>query len=359
MKYITNITIVALLFLNIGCTKTTEKTVPDNRPTIKATIATVSPNKQEAFISNSGKVSAIKSATISTRIMGYITNIPVKVGDKVTKGQLLLRINSADLSAKNTQVTATITEATVAMNNAEKDYHRFKALHKNNSASQKEMDDITAHYEMAKARVAAAKGMLSEVNAQLSYTNIKAPFSGIVTNSFVKQGDMANPGMPLIQLEQPNNYEILTMVSEENITQLSKKMKVKVLIKSTNTTLEGKVSELSSSSKNTGGQYLVKIALNNDQKNILPGMYAIVYFPINSLNTSNSPILIPTSALIKRGELIGVYTVNDKKIALLRWLRVGKTYGDKTEILAGLSPGESYVTSNETTLTNGVKLQIN
>jgi len=359
MKYIINSTLAALLFLSIGCTKTTEKTTTDNSPSIKATIATVAPNKQATFVSSSGKVTAIKSASISTRIMGFITNVPVKVGDKVSKGQVILRINSTDLNAKNTQVTATITEATVAMNNAEKDYNRFKALYKNNSASQKEMDDITANYEMAKARVAAAKGMLSEVNAQLSYTNIKAPFSGLVTNSFVKQGDMANPGIPLIQLEQPNNYEILTMVSEENITQLSKKMKVNVLIKSNNTTLEGTVSELSSSSKNTGGQYVVKIRLDTPHKNILAGMYATVYFPVNSVHTSNSPILIPSSALIKKGELIGVYTVNDNNIALLRWLRIGKTYGDSTEILAGLSQGESYVTSSETTLTNGVKLQIN
>jgi len=359
MKYILNTTIVALLFLNIGCTTKKSKSNTDNRPIVQATIATVQATDQINFISSAGKVSAIKSATLSTRIMGFVHQTPVKTGDKVRKGQVILNINSADLSAKNAQVAAAITEASVAMKNAEKDYHRFKVLFKNNSASQKEIDDITANYTMAKARVTAAKAMKSEVNAQLSYTNIKAPFSGIVTNTFVKQGDMASPGMPLIQIEQPNNYEVLTMVSEEYITQLSKKMPVDVLIKSTNIQLQGSISEISHSSKNTGGQYLVKVTLNNDYKNILPGMFATIQFPINKVKKGQNSITIPTSSLIRRGELVGVYTVNKQNIALLRWLRIGKTFGENTAILAGLSIGESYVLTASSTVTNGVKLQIN
>ena len=91
--------------------------------------------------------------------MGYVNKVHVNVGDKVRKGQLLVSINNNDLQAKRAQVNAGITEATAAFNNAQKDYNRFKNLFANNSASQKEMDDMTANFEMAKARLEAANQM--------------------------------------------------------------------------------------------------------------------------------------------------------------------------------------------------------
>ena len=99
--------------------------------------------------------------------------------------------NTLRISAKKAQVDASITEATAAFKNAEKDYNRFTALFKENSASQKEMDDISANYEMSKARLEAANQMKNQVNAQLSYSNIRAPFKGVITGKFINKGDMA------------------------------------------------------------------------------------------------------------------------------------------------------------------------
>ena len=180
---------------------------------------------------------------------GIVNNIYVNVGNKVSKGQLLLSINSADISAQKAQVSASITEAEAAFNNAEKDYNRFKALFESNSASQKEMDDMTAHFEMAKARLEAANQMKNQVNAQLSYSNITAPFSGIITGKFVNKGDMANPGMPLLSIENPDLFQVMAMVPESEITKINTGTEVKVVVKSTSQLLNGKVTEVSTSTK--------------------------------------------------------------------------------------------------------------
>jgi len=355
MKNITKFIAIATLVLIVSCGEDKKETI-DNRPTVIVKVSTPSIEKGN-FITASGKVEAVQNANISTRSMGYVNNILVKVGDKVSKGQLLISINSADISAKKRQVDASIIEATVAFKNAEKDYNRYKALFTKNSASQKEMDDMTANYEMAKARLEAAKQMKNQINAQLSYSNITAPFNGVITGKYINKGDMANPGIPLLSIETPGKYKVIAMVPESQITQIKKNTKVDVNIKSINKFVQGTVTEVSSSAKNTGGQYLVTVALDKTAVNLFSGMFTSVNFPIVK-PADNNPILIPISALIAQGELNGVYVVSQNNTALLRWLRLGRVFGDQIEVLSGLSPNEKYVLSAQSKLVNGAKLTI-
>ena len=355
MKNITKIIAIATLILMVSCGED-KKEIVDNRPTVNVKVATPSSGNGN-FITASGKIEAVQNATISTRNMGYVNNIAVKVGDKVSKGQLLISINSADISAQQGQVKASIIEATAAFKNAEKDYKRYQNLFTESSASQKEMDDMTANYEMAKARLEAANQMKNQVQAQLSYSNITAPFSGIVTGKYINKGDMANPGMPLLSVETPGKFQVMAMVPENEITAIENGATVNVLIKSTNDIIIGKVSEVSSSAKNTGGQYLVKVLLDKSDVKLLSGMFASVQFPSEN-NTASSAILIPTSAIVKKGELKGIYVVSQSNTALLRWLRLGKVSGENVEVLSGLSADESYITSSESKLVNGSKLNI-
>ena len=123
-------------------------------------------------------------------------------------------------------------------------------------------------------------------------------------------------------------------------------------------TIKGKVTEISHSAKNTGGQYIVKIRLNKTNTNVLSGMYTAVQFPVTKKTTTSDIILIPKKAIITRGQLSGIYTVSQSKTAILRWLRLGKTFGDKIEVLSGLSADEKFILSSEEKLINGAKLNI-
>ena len=357
IKNIYTIIAFTVVLLVTSCGSDDKKVLVDNATPIPVKISNVSANNNSPFLPVSGKIQSVNSADLSTRMVGFVSKTYVDVGDKVNKGQLLVSINNTDLQAKLAQVNASITEATADYNNAQKDYNRFKNLFADNSASQKELDDITAQYEMSKARLEAAKQMKNEVNAQFAYSNITAPFSGVVTAKTVKIGSMANPGQPLISVESPGNFEVMAMVPETEISQIKQKTQVDVLVKSINKTLKGDVTEISTSAKNTGGQYLVKIALYKSDANILSGMFATVQFPIDKKNTTKIA-LIPIEAIIKKGELSGVYTVSQTNTAILRWLRLGRTFGDEVEVLSGLSADEAYIVSTEGKLYNGAKISI-
>jgi RND family efflux transporter MFP subunit len=324
-------------------------------PAIAVKVSGASEHNNGQFVAASGKIEAENSANLSTRMMGYVTKIHVQVGQKVSAGQLLISINNTDLQAKKAQVDASILQATAGYNNAKKDYDRFVNLFKQQSASQKELDDMTARYEMAKAGLEGAKQMRNEVMAQFSYSNITAPFSGVVTNTFVKEGDMANPGMPLVSIEGASRLQVTAMVSESDITAIKKGMAVKVLVKSSNESLSGKVSEVSLSAKNTGGQYLVKINLDKTDSSVLSGMFVNVQFPVaNTIQPKTSEkVLVPESALVQQGQLTGIYTIGTGNIAILRWLRIGKNFGNQVEVLSGLSANEQYIVSADGKLYNG------
>ncbi|PWL37625.1 efflux RND transporter periplasmic adaptor subunit [Flagellimonas aquimarina] len=357
MKNRTILGLLTAMFVMASCGNKDKKAVADNSPAIEVKVNTVKEESSNPLLSISGKVEAVHSSNLSTRIMGYVDKVHVHVGEKVQKGQLLLRINNSDIDAKLAQANAGITEANAAFSIAEKDFIRYSNLFEENSASQKELDDITANYNMAKARLEVAKQMKNEVNAQLSYANIRAPFNGVVTNKFIKQGDMANPGMPLLEVEAPGNFQVLAMVPESEILRIKINAKATVVLKSMDKTVKGKVTEVSSSSKNTGGQYLVKVVLEKDDTEILSGMFATVQFPVEEKSAS-STIFIPKEALVTKGQLSGIYTVSQSNTALLRWLRLGQTYKDSVEVLSGLSTNEKYIVDAQGKLYNGAKISI-
>ncbi len=348
--------LLALSLLVIGCGTDDKKTIANNETAVGVSVSSVSTDSNNPFVTASGKVEAAKSTNISTRMMGYVDKIYVKVGDKVRSGQLLISVNNADVAAKLAQVNAGITEAQAAFDNAQKDYTRYTSLYKENSASQKELDDMTSRFKMARARLEAARQMKNEVNAQLSYANIRAPFNGVVTNKFINTGDMANPGMPLLEVESPGTYQVLAMVPESEILDIQKNNKVDVQLKTLDKIVGGEITEISTSARNTGGQYMVKVLLDASDANILSGMYATVQFPV--AQEASKAIMIPNDALVHRGQLTGIYTVSQNNTAVLRWVRLGRTFGEKVEVLSGLSADEEYIIKAEGKLYNGVKVSV-
>jgi RND family efflux transporter MFP subunit len=359
MKNITKLILgLIVLFLTSCNSNKLENTSQVNEPSIFIKVSSAKGIDNDMFISTNGKVQATNSADLSTRIMGFVDNIFVKVGDNVQKGQFLLSINNTDLQAKKAKIEANIIKAKTGFKNVEKDFKRYKNLLAQNSISQKEMDDMNANYEMEKANLQSIEKMKEEVNAQFTYTNIRSPFSGVITNLYVDKGTMANPGTPLISVEENSSFEVITMVPENEILKISKNASVEVVIKSLNETIKGKVLEISSSSKNTGSQYLVKVVLDKTNSQVLSGMFATVKFPFKKINNSYNTALILKKALVKKGELQGVYTISKSNTALLRWLRLGRDFGDKVEVLSGITMGEEYIHFANGKLYNGAKIEM-
>ncbi len=307
----------------------------------------------------SGRIAATKTARLSTRMMGYVTRVPVQVGQQVRKGQLLVAIQNDGIQAKMGQTEAGIAQARAAFENAERDYQRFQNLFASQSASQKELDDMRSRYEMAKAQLEAAREMKKEVAAEMSYVEIRAPFSGEVTQTYVEAGDLASPGMPLVAMENPKQFEVRAMVPENEIAEVAEGLEVDVQAKSIGLHLKGEVTELSTSAMGTGGQYLATISLPATASGLRSGMYASVRFPRSSETvTETGSLLVPREALVNRGQLTGVYTVSQSDRALLRWVRTGRAFGNQVEVLSGLQAGESLVVAADSKLYNGAPVRV-
>lgn len=313
------------------------------------------------YVNASGKLEAKNTVNVSTRMMGYITGFHVQVGQQVQAGQLLVNVNNADIVAKGGQVTAQIAQAQASLDNARKDYERFQNLYNAQSATAKELDDMRTRYEVARAGLSAAQQMKNEVSAQYSYSNITAPISGVVTQTYVKQGDMANPGMPLLTIEAPSQLQAVVMVAENDITQIKKSMPARVLVKSTGEIMKGTVTEVSLSATNTGGQYIVKVNLTA-AKDLLPGMFVNVQFPVVREKQEGkripNTVTVPLNALVHNGQLTGIYTVSNNNTAVLRWIRTGNIIGNDVEVLSGLGAEETYIVAADGKLYHGVKVQV-
>lgn len=357
-KYIYSTLFLGSIFL-VSCSSDEKKSAELNDKPIAVTVNKSATNSAGSNATASGKLVAKNSVNVSTRMMGYITSLRVEVGDYVNAGQSLVSINNTDIQAKGGQASANIAQAQANYNIAKKDYERFQNLYKNQSASQKELDDMRARYEMAQAGLQGAQQMKNEVNAQYRYTNISAPISGTITAKYANQGDMANPGMPILTIESPGALQAQVLVSEQNITMIQQGMPVKVTLKSTNKQVSGLVSEISKSSANSGGQYLVKINVAG-AKDLLPGMFVNVQFPFKNSGSANQDfqegVMIPKSAIVENGQLTGVYTVSSQNTAVLRWVKIGKTFGDQVEILSGLNSNDQYIISAQGKLFNGAKI---
>ncbi|PTN08978.1 RND family efflux transporter MFP subunit [Mangrovibacterium marinum] len=351
----TKLMLLAVTTATLSLTSCGSKDKQERTPehSITAKVATAQETNYPVQYSFSGKLQADKQSNLSTRVMGQVQKVYVKPGQKVNAGDLLIQIRNQDILAKKAQVEASKVEASTAYESAEKDLKRYEALYKNKSASDKEMDDMRTRYQMSKARLDAVNQMEQEVEESLRYTAIRAPYSGVITGKFVQEGDMANPGMPLLSIESPSQWKVYARIPESDISRLELNSPVNVQFTSVpGLEIGGTVSEINPSSTNTGSQFEAKVLLNTsgaDAKQLYSGMFATV----NYEEGTQPMILIPQSSLVTRGQLVGLYTVSQAGTSLLRWVRTGKSYGDSIEILSGLSDGEKYILSSEGKLFDG------
>lgn len=308
-----------------------------------------------------GQVEGIQSANISTRVMGTITSMRVKAGDQVKAGQVLFTINAADIKAKTAQTGAMIAQADAAMQSAKKDYERYTALYKQQSATAKELEQITLQYKSAQANLEVMKQMKNEVNANLSYTTVTAPFAGVISQKLAETGSIASPGMPILTLEQTGNLQVSALVPENMISSIAVGNVVDMNINAAEKKLSGKIDQINTSSQFTGGQYVVKISLPSaEMKKLYSGMYVNIAVPIKEskqISLENKSVTVPETSIVYKDQLTGLYTATAENTALLRWVRLGKKQAGQVEVLSGLSAGEQFILSADGKLYNGAPIK--
>ncbi len=310
-------------------------------------------------LSFSGMLSAEQMSTLKTRHAGYVKNIYVSVGDEVQKNQKLIQIDSEELNAQKKQAQAAVNQAQKQFDIAQKNLNRFQRLRQSNSVSENELEQVELKFQSAQSGLESAKQQLNQVQSMMSYTSIKAPFSGKISQKQIQVGDMAMPGMPLLTLSSSNQLEVKSTVSESQINSVNKGQNVQIEIPSIGKVYPGKITEVSSSSESSNSQYFVKSIFNESPEKALAGMYANISVKATQTNSQseNTSIRIPLSAIVHKNGLQGVYVVGKSQTALLRWLKTGRTDDETIEILSGLTANDKIIIEADGRLFNGAKIK--
>jgi len=335
-----------------GCGKENE-TARTAGKDVHATVATAHLASVVDVISVTGNIAAAKSVNISTRMMGWVVKIHVEAGQYVSKGAPLINIDDTELLAKRTQAEAAIAEAKAVLANAEKMVERFEKLYAENSASRAQLDDVLTGRDRAAAGLQRAEAGLSEIEVHSGYLAIVAPTSGVIARKMIEEGDMANPGVPLLVLEQTKQMKVVAHVGEKDINAVQVGMMVEVEVTSLPDARYTVAIERVVPAANPGSRtYDIEATIENHDGQLRSGMFARVNVPIGMREV----VLAPAAAVIRRGQLTGFWLVDVDERAHLRWVRLGKQHGDGVEVLSGLRGDESVVLQAELPLAEGDKV---
>ncbi|WP_321333221.1 efflux RND transporter periplasmic adaptor subunit [uncultured Bacteroides sp.] len=362
MKKLTYSLIGVLILTGItfsGCSGKADKKGDATPPVLVAVVSPV-PQNEKGIVAN-GQIQSKEIARLGTRMMGSVTSIRVKKGDRVSKGQLLLTISDEELGAKKAQAEAMINEAEAAYRLAKKDEERFAILYAKKSVSAKEYENVDLQFQSMKSKLEMARQMKKEVTANQAYMQIAAPFAGIVSQIDIDLGALANPGVPLITVEKEGDLVVESSLTESDINKVDKGMIAIVRVKSAHLMFKAPIIEKSRSSVESGGQYKITIEVPTaDKLKVYSGMYANVLVPVaDSLQyVQSSNLLIPTAALLDKDGLSGVFVVSESQTAMLRWVRTGQVLGDQTEIISGLEEHDLVILPQGKRLENGVKVEL-
>jgi len=296
-----------------------------------------------------GQVESVQKATISAQTSGTIEQLFYDVDDFVKKGSVIARIRAKNqkagleqAKAQLEQSKANISEAKARQKEANAEYERIKKVYDRQLISRSQYDNAQAAKEAASARLEAANAALKAAEAnvsrageQLGYTEIRAPYSGLVTARLVEQGESVNVGTPLMSGISLDKLRVVFMMPQSQVNAArdynqaavfldKKKIAVKRLI----------FFPYADAATNA---FRVRAELKKTKVDLYPGMFVKVAVTVGE----TKQLTIPESAVAYRSEVTGVYVIDDENKPRLRQVRLGRKSDDgKIQILAGLNDGE-------------------
>lgn len=298
-----------------------------------------------------GSVVSDQRVDVASRLSGYIREILVQEGDRVRRGQVLVRLDAADVEGGIRQARAGVGAAEAAFRDAQTDLERFQRLFERGSVSDNELRKIRLKHDAARETLNQARAGFDTARAQRGYAEIRSPVDGQVVARAKRAGDLAVPGAPILTVESGRTLLFETFVAEGQVAAIAAGKPVEVRIDGLASPLKGTVSRVVPSGDPATRSYQVKIALP-ETAGLMPGMFGRAGFVIGE---SPAPA-VPSQALLERGGLRGVFVVDGEGRAHFRWLRIGREWLDRVEVTAGLAVGERFVAAVEPALREGDRI---
>jgi RND family efflux transporter MFP subunit len=358
----------AILILGlVGCSSERQSVTAAPETVGNVAVATAQITNIPDVVEAIGTLRASETTQLSAQMMGNMVEIRVRVGDHVRRGQVLAviddaqpraaldRATAADLAAQQ-DVSASETDFTLA----EATFKRYQTLYDRKSLSSQEYDEIKARYqgaqarrEMARAGRAQAKAALQQARTAMGYTHIEAPFDGLVTEKKADVGTLASPGMAIVTVEDLRRYRLEATVNETDLRYVRQGEPVSVLIDAIgDRELKGEVIEIVPAADPGTRSFLVKVELPSD-----PALRSGLFGRAQFRRGERTGLLIPRTAIVERGQLQGIYVLDQNRIAGLRYITLGKPAAQQVEVLAGLQAGETLISDPGSRELSGKKIE--
>lgn len=306
---------------------------------VRAT-SVVSEDVADLFVVN-GTFSAMQDLDVAAEMGGQVVKIYVKEGDRVSSGQVL-----AQIKADRTSVG--LEQAQAVLNNAQNDLKRFENAYQTGGVTQQQLEQIRLQLANAQANYNSARISAGD-------TSVRSKINGIVSSKRIEEGAFVGAGTPLFNVVNIEALKLKVNVDEAQIPHLKVGDKVTILPSVGKEAVEGKITFIAPKS-NGALKFPVEIMVENKDKSLKAGMYASAKFASDS-QTKAKTLIVPRSAFVGSVSQNRIFKIVDNKAQMIM-VKSGRNYGDKVEILEGLSAGDQIVISGQINLDNGTPVKV-
>jgi RND family efflux transporter MFP subunit len=330
--------LLALALALGGCKKEPRADALPDLPAVPVRAQKVEAKPRTATEEIVGTVRAKLRAVVESKVSGRIEKMLVAPGQAVKAGDLLVQLDVREIQAR-------LDQANALREQAERDLKRSSGLFQQGALAQ-------AEYDSALARQRVAQASVSEAETMLGYAKITAPFDGVITRKLADVGDLANPGRPLLEIEDPRALRLEADVPEVLIGKLELGAKLRVRVAALERDLEGTVAEIAPAADPVSRTFSAKVDLPAGP-GLRAGQFGRVSIPVGE----SAALRAPASALVQRGQMELVFVVSDHR-AWLRLVKTGKRIGDEVELISGVEAGEQVVVEGAAGLMDGQPVEM-
>jgi RND family efflux transporter MFP subunit len=362
------LTLIVLVLLALGATRTVISRMSNSRALEEGTVerakvyvkvAVPSTGDAGQTISLPGTLQGFVQSPIAARASGYLRRWYKDIGARVEKGELLAEIETPEIDQQLSQAIAARQQAAASLDLARSTVERWESLRKKDAVSQQELEERRSANTQAVANLAAADANVERLRQLEGFKRIVAPFAGLITRRNVDVGDLidagSSGGRALFLLAQTDPLRVYVSVPQTYSQLIKPGQKVVVTqAELRGRTFEGEVARTAASIDTTTRTMQIEVALPNRDGTLLPGAYVQVALPLAASNA----LTIPTTALLIRGEGIRVAVVDAQGRVHLRPIRIGRNYGERVEVLDGVSGTEQLVLNPSDSLAEGDQVTI-
>ena len=292
----------------------------------KVAVALVAQGSPEGGVWVAGTLQSTRTAMIATRMAAQVRRVLVQEGQRVAAGALVLSLGDEDLQGQ--------------LKAAETGLATIQAHHRRIQALQALKASTIAELEQVQAQVAQAQAGVDALKANIAYTQIRAPFSGVVQSRKVNEGDFVAPGMPLLELVGEGEQELVGTLSDDEAKGL--KLGAKLKFETEGVAGEAQISGLAPGGDPASHRGALRAKVLKP-KGLRQGSFARLLVPASAATpTTGQELSVPRTALLTRGELVGVFIAKEGH-AELRWITLGEGSGSQLPVRSGLRAGEQVI----------------